>query len=174
DTSAPDGRLPVLDVRSINSPEVWKLLEQIRPDVVVVSGTGIIGRRALGLAPWFINIHCGITPRYRGVHGAFWAIVEGRPDLAGVTIHQVDAGVDTGAILAQAPIDIDPQFDTYRTLPLEQYLAGLDPMIETVEAACAGRATPITRPDLESRQWFSPTPGDYRRFRRAMRQLRKR
>lgn len=173
DTRPPDNRLPVLDVASVNSREVWALLERLQPDVVVVSGTGIIGKRALSLAPIFINIHCGITPRYRGVHGAFWAVVEGRPDLAGVTVHQVDPGVDTGAILGQATITIDPQTDTYRTLPVRQYLAGLDLMMAAVESACAGQPAPITRSDLESRQWFSPTPGDYLRFRRALRRMKR-
>ncbi len=106
DTRPPDGRLPTTDVASVNSPEVLALLQALQPQVIVVSGTGILGRRALAVGCPFVNIHCGITPRYRGVHGAFWAVVEGRPDLAGVTVHQIDAGVDTGAILAQASITV--------------------------------------------------------------------
>src|SRR5712691_10245476 len=112
DASSPDGRLPTIEVDSINSAEVRALVDKYKPAAVVVSGTGIIGKRLLGMVPTFINIHCGITPRYRGVHGAFWAVVEGRPELAGTTVHLVDPGVDTGAILGQALIKVESS-DTY-------------------------------------------------------------
>jgi len=173
DIAPPDGRLPVIDVDSVNSPAVAALLEKIQPRVVVVSGTGIIAKRILKLAPTFINIHVGITPRYRGVHGGFWAVYEGRPDLAGTTIHLVDPGVDTGAILAQATITIDPATDTYRTLPVKQYLAALDLLADAVQSALDGTLQPYTRADLDSQQWFSPTPAQYLRFLRQLRRLRK-
>lgn len=173
DLRPPDGRIPTMDVSSVNGEEVKALLQQHQPHVVVVSGTGIIGRRMLALAPTFVNIHCGITPRYRGVHGGFWAIYEGRPELAGATVHVVDPGVDTGAIVGQATIQIDPRFDTFRTLPVKQYLAGLDLMTKAVQAALDGTLTPFERDDLDSRQWYSPTPGEYWRFVRRLRTLRR-
>ena len=163
DASPPDGRLPILDVDSVNGTEVAALLTEHQPSVVVVTGTGIIAKRILALAPTFINIHVGITPRYRGVHGGFWAVYEGRPDLAGTTIHRVDPGVDTGAIIAQVPISLEPT-DTYRTLPVKQYLAALDAMAQAVQAALDGTLTTYQRNDLESHQWYSPTPAQYWRF----------
>ena len=163
DISPPDGRIPVLEVDSVNGAETSALLTDMKPQVVVVTGTGIIARRVLALAPAFINIHVGITPRYRGVHGGFWAVYEGRPDLAGTTIHTVDAGVDTGAIIAQTPITIEPD-DTYRTLPVKQYLASLDTMAEAVQAALEGKLTTYSRDDLDSQQWYSPTLPEYWRF----------
>lgn len=170
DIRPPDGRLPTIEAGSVNGPPVVDLLDRERPHVVVVTGTGIIGRRVLALAPAFINIHCGITPRYRGVHGAFWAIYEGRPELAGTTIHRVDPGVDTGAILGQAAIAVDPHTDTYRTLPVKQYLAGVDLMV----SAAAGELEPYHRDDLASKQWYSPTLGEYWVFIRQLRALRAR
>ncbi len=168
DASPPDGRLPILEVESVNSAEVAALLTKHKPQVVVVTGTGIIAKRILALAPTFINIHVGITPRYRGVHGGFWAVYEGRPDLAGMTIHRVDPGVDTGAIIAQVPITIEPT-DTYRTLPVKQYLAALHAMSTAVQAALDGTLSTYERSDLESHQWYSPTPGEYWRFMHRLR-----
>lgn len=173
DIRPPDGRLPVMEVESVNGVEVEHLLRDQQPKVVIVTGTGIIARQVLALAPIFINIHTGITPRYRGVHGAFWAVYEGRPELAGTTIHKIDAGVDTGAIIAQMPITIDPGSDTYRTLPVKQYLAALDALVQAVRAALDDRLTTYSRADLDSRQWFSPTPGEYIRFLRRLQALRK-
>jgi methionyl-tRNA formyltransferase len=171
DIRPPDGRLPTLDVDSVNSDDVRGLLKKLQPGAVVVSGTGIIGRKTLACAPVFINIHVGITPRYRGVHGGFWAVYEGHPELVGTTIHQVDPGVDTGGILAQVPVQVTAE-DTYRTLPVKQYLAALEPMSEVVQRALDGTLQPYTRDDLESKQWYSPTPGEYLRFLRRMRALR--
>jgi hypothetical protein len=165
----PDGVLPVLDVDSVNSAAVRTALETHNPSVVVVSGTGIIGKKLLALPVPFINIHVGITPRYRGVHGGFWAVYEGRPDLAGTTLHRVDAGVDTGGILRQVTIAVEPD-DTYRTLPVKQYLAALDPLVEVIQAAQTGTLMPTTRTDLVSQQWYSPTPWEYLQFVRRLRQ----
>ncbi len=172
DARPPDGRVPVTDVDSVNSDDVRALFSEKKPGVVVVSGTGIIGKKLLALAPIFINIHVGITPRYRGVHGGFWAVYEGRPALAGTTIHRVDAGVDTGGIIGQVNITIDPLTDTYRTLPVKQYLAALDLMTISVQAALDGTLVTVTREDLESKQWYSPTPGEYMQFLRQMRKLK--
>ncbi len=171
DLRPPDGRFPTIDVPSVNDEDVKTLLRECQPRVVIVSGTGIIGKKALALAPIFLNIHVGITPRYRGVHGGFWAVYEGRPELAGTTIHVVDPGVDTGAICGQATIEIDPRFDTYRTLPVKQYLVGLRLMEEAVRQALDGTLTPYQRDDMESRQWYSPTPREYWRFIRRLRSL---
>lgn len=170
DVSAPDGRLPVMDVDSMNGEAVKALLAEKKPSVVVVSGTGIIGKKILALAPLFINIHVGITPRYRGVHGGFWAVYEGRPDLAGTTIHRVDPGVDTGAIIAQVPITVASE-DTYRTLPVKQYLAALDAMSQAVRDGLNSTLNTYMRDDLQSQQWYSPTPGEYWQFVRQMRKL---
>lgn len=171
DDSPPDERLRCIDVEKVNSPQVRDLLATLQPPCVVVSGTGIIGKKVLALAPAFINIHVGITPRYRGVHGGFWAIYERRPELAGVTVHQIDPGVDTGAIIGQATIAIDPQTDTFRTLPVKQYLAGFPLMLESVSAALAGNLAAYTRDDLESRQWYSPTFASYAKFLRELKRL---
>ncbi|MEV4106460.1 formyl transferase [Nonomuraea sp. NPDC049695] len=173
DCRPPDSRLDVLDVDSVNGAEVADVLREKGPGAVVVSGTGIIGRRILECAPAFVNIHVGITPRYRGVHGGFWALYEGRPELVGTTIHLVDPGVDTGGILAQKSIAVDPFTDTYRTLPVKQYLGALDSMAEAVQGVLDGRARPYRRTDLDSMQWYSPTPSRYVRFLREMRKLRR-
>lgn len=171
DDTLPDERLRCVDVASVNDSTVQTLLAELQPACVVVSGTGIIRKKTLGLAPVFLNIHVGITPRYRGVHGGFWAVWEQRPDLAGVTIHQIDPGVDTGAIIAQTTIEIDPNRDTFRTLPVKQYLAGLPLMRRAVQAALGNTLTPFTRSDLESQQWYSPTLMSYWQFTQRLRRL---
>jgi methionyl-tRNA formyltransferase len=138
--------------------------------VGVVAGTSILQPRLLAAAPVFLNIHAGLTPRYRGAHGAFWAVMEGRPDLAGVTVHVVDQGIDTGGIVEQAAIRIEPD-DTPRTLVAKQYLAAWPLLAGAVRAALDGRLAARRRDDLESRLWYSPTPGSYWQYRRQLRKI---
>ena len=100
---------PMTDARqveSVNSQETAQLLRELAPAVVVVHGTRIISRATLAEIDCpIVNLHAGITPRYRGVHGGYWALADGRPDLVGSTVHLVDAGIDTGDVLAQVTFD---------------------------------------------------------------------
>ena len=168
DCSCPDRRVSWQSAPSINDASVADLLRRKRPAICVVSGTNIIRSHILELCPVFLNIHAGITPRYRGCHGAFWALYEGRPDLAGVTVHLVDRGVDTGRIIAQAPIEVDPLRDTYRTLGLKQYLVGIELMRAAVRRALEGHLETLPPAESQSKQWYSPTLADYWRWQRRI------
>ena len=77
-------REPDHRVRSINDADVIGLLTSLRPAVVVVNGTRIIAKPVLESAGCpVINLHAGITPRYRGVHGGYWALAERHPEWIG-------------------------------------------------------------------------------------------
>lgn len=69
------------------------LMRMISPDIVVVNGTRIINEETINcLHVPMINMHMGITPRYRGVHGTYWALTQGDKEHCGVTIHVIDKG----------------------------------------------------------------------------------
>jgi phosphoribosylglycinamide formyltransferase-1 len=125
-------------VESVNDPHTLELLAEAKPDLVVVHGTRIIAERVLReIAVPVINVHAGITPRYRGVHGGYWAFVDGRPELAGTTVHLVDAGIDTGAILGQATFERSPD-DSIATYPLLHLACGLPVLVARVAALLNG------------------------------------
>jgi methionyl-tRNA formyltransferase len=149
-------------VPSVNSPECIALLERLAPAVIVVSGTRILGTKVLSATgAVFINMHAGITPRYRGTHGAYWAQAEGRPGSAGVTVHLVDRGIDTGGILAQATIQ-PTAADTFVTLPYLQLEAGIPLLVEATIAAREGTLTTVpSLDDTASKLWFHPTLQEY-------------
>ena len=92
-----------IEVPSVNSPECIAAIERIKPRVILVLGTRIVNRKTLAAikAP-LINYHAGITPKYRGIHGGYWAKAEGDLENFGVTVHLIDPGIDTGAVLYQA------------------------------------------------------------------------
>ena len=143
-------------VSSVNDRSVIELLRTHDPDVVVVNGTRIIRKGVLeSVKAPFINTHTGITPAYRGVHGGYWAIVEGKPELAGVTIHYLDTGIDTGAVIAQALIYPGPE-DNFHTYPTLQLAAGLPLLRQAVLDTHRGGVRSIKPLTTASRLYYHP------------------
>ena len=127
-------------VSSVNSTETRGLLRDLDPVLVVVNGTRIISSAVLEAVDCpFINMHAGITPLYRGVHGGYWALAEGRPEEVGTTIHLIDEGVDTGTVLARAYFDTSPH-DSITTYPYLHLAAGLPGLESQIDRAIKGEA----------------------------------
>lgn len=71
------------------------------PDVVLVFGTGLLKEALIArFEGRIINLHLGLSPYYRGSGTNFWPLVNREPELVGATVHYLDAGIDTGPILA--------------------------------------------------------------------------
>jgi len=88
--------------KNINSNSVEKFLKKINPDIVILYGVGFLKKNILKLLPKkTINIHTGITPRFKGDACNFWAFYFLEPNNAGVTIHYVSNKVDSGPIITQ-------------------------------------------------------------------------
>src|SRR5689334_8303106 len=151
----------ITGVPSVNCEKTVRLLRETKPDVVVVSGTRIISAEVLNSAKVpFINLHAGITPLYRGVHGAYWALVERDRPCCGVTVHLVDAGIDTGKILGQALIAPLPH-DNFVTYPYLQLAAGIPVLCRAIEDAAARKFEFLPTPEGKSRLWTHPTLAEY-------------
>lgn len=89
------------EVPHVNHPEVVDLARKLKPDLICVFGTSLIrgdllqqGR--LGI----LNLHGGLSPEYRGADCTFWALYNGEPEKVGCTLHYIDAGIDTGRLIA--------------------------------------------------------------------------
>jgi len=146
---------------SVNSQQAIDLVKTLNPACIVLAGTRILSKEFLqSFHCPIINIHAGITPLYRGVHGAYWAIVEKRPELCGVTVHRVDAGIDTGQVLAQAVLKPcpDDNFVTYPWLQLGLEVRLLEKLLPDV---IEGRVTPMEPFTSESKLRTHPTIWGY-------------
>jgi folate-dependent phosphoribosylglycinamide formyltransferase PurN len=162
----------IIRVSSVNSDEARAAIAEIGPAAIVVTGTRIIGKKTLACtdAP-FINLHAGITPLYRGVNGAYWAVAEGRPDLAGTTIHFIDEGIDTGTIIEQVTFPLEPR-DSWVTYPYLHIAHGIPALVAAAKKARAGRLSgTVERSDLDSKLRYPPTLWGYlyRRLRAGIR-----
>lgn len=98
----------------VEQPKTWKnnpeLLERVRalePDVAVVVAYGRILPQEVLEIPRHgcLNIHASLLPAYRGAAPINWAIIQGERE-TGITIMQMDAGMDTGDIISQATVEI--------------------------------------------------------------------
>jgi folate-dependent phosphoribosylglycinamide formyltransferase PurN len=148
------------EVKSINSQETIELLKQINPDIIIVNGTRIISKEVImSVHCKLINTHAGITPKYRGVHGAYWALVNNDLENCGVTVHFVDEGVDTGNIIFQHTI-IPTKDDNFVTYPFLQLVEGVKLLYNAIEAYFEDKII-IKKGPSESYLWYHPTIRQY-------------
>lgn len=135
----PDDR--IFDGSSLEDPEVMGRIRSIVPDIGISVLFGYILRPAFfEIFPrGCVNLHTSYLPYNRGANPNVWSIIEGTP--AGVTLHEIDAGVDTGAILAQDTVDVEP-VDTGQSLYLKLEEAALELFTRTWPALKEGKLTP--------------------------------
>lgn len=88
-------------VPHINHSDVVALARRLQPDVIAVFGTSLIrGELLCEGRLGIVNLHGGLSPEYRGADCTFWALYNGEPQKVGCTLHWIDAGIDTGGLIA--------------------------------------------------------------------------
>ncbi|MER8890479.1 formyl transferase [Mesorhizobium sp. M0907] len=146
----------ITHVPSANAPECLQAIVNIRPGVVLLAGCRLLSRQTLANIPCpILNYHAGITPKYRGMNGGYWALASGDAENFGTTVHLVAAGVDTGGVLRQARGKRGPG-DTISSYALRQAAFSRDICVEAVRDALAGKLA-ASDPGLPSKQWYHPT-----------------
>lgn len=122
-------------------------LRAIKPELIVVAAYGHILPQAILDLPRFgcLNVHTSLLPRYRGAAPIQWAIADGETG-TGATIMKMDAGMDTGPILAQKPTPILPEDDS---ASLHHRLAklGAELLLETIPGYLSGNIQPMPQPE---------------------------
>ncbi len=101
-----------IQVAHVNEFKVAELADQQQPDVITVFGTSLIkppllGKGRLGM----VNLHGGLSPEYRGADCTFWALYNSEPEKVGCTLHFIDAGIDTGQLIAHVCPEVRPGDD---------------------------------------------------------------
>jgi methionyl-tRNA formyltransferase len=102
--------IPVLQPPSVRKEPFLEQLRELAPDLLVVVAYGKILPSALLQLPRLgaINVHGSLLPQYRGAAPIQWAVINGESE-TGITIMQLDEGMDTGDILLTVPVAIGPQ-----------------------------------------------------------------
>jgi methionyl-tRNA formyltransferase len=139
--------IPVIQPEKLRQPEVMEQLRAWAPDAIVVAAFGQILKQDVLDLPEFgcINVHASLLPRWRGAAPINAAILHG-DEQTGITIMKMDAGLDTGPILTQRSVRIQPDetagslFDKLSTL-------GADLLLETLPKYFSGEITPRPQPE---------------------------
>tara|TARA_X000000950_G_scaffold91466_2_gene115161 strand:+ start:17814 stop:18581 length:768 start_codon:yes stop_codon:yes gene_type:complete len=149
-------------VQSVNSDAARKIIKDSDADFILVSGTRILSKKTLGCTKTkFLNIHAGITPSYRGVHGGYWALLNAEPELCGVTLHYLDVGVDTGPVIGHQLI-VTSKKDNFIIYPILQLVEGIK-MLEAFlnSKETLNKITTCKGKPLSSKQYYHPTLWKY-------------
>lgn len=147
-------------VNSVNDEDSLNKIHSLQPDIIVVNGTRIISKKILqSTNAVFVNMHVGITPYYRGSHGGYWALRNKDIDNFGTTIHLIDAGVDTGAVIKQ--VFIKPgKTDNFTTYPILQTAIGIEAFKEVIANMVSGNYEAIKNTE-KGNMYYQPTLWQY-------------
>jgi len=139
--------LHVYQPRRVREPAFIEVLRGLHPHAVVVAAYGQILPKEILELPRLrrgcINIHASLLPQYRGAAPINWAIIRGETR-SGITIMQMDEGMDTGGILMQENIPIDP-WDTAGTLTDKLSALGARLITAALPLIEAGTLTPVAQ-----------------------------
>ena len=117
----------------INSPELIEFLKSIKPDIIAVLGSSVIRQEMITLpAAAMINLHSGLSPYYRGTWSYGWPVVNREPEYIGVTVHHVNAGIDTGDIIYQTRPLLET-YDDLNSIFLKVVAEGIELMVKAIE-----------------------------------------
>ena len=135
--------VPVLQPEKVRDGRLAADLAAFTPDILVVVAYGrILGEDLLELAPFgAVNVHASLLPRWRGAAPIQWALAESDAE-TGVTVMQIDPGLDTGDILLQRPAPSRAD-DTAETLGERLATLGAGAIAEALPLLAAGRITPV-------------------------------
>lgn len=137
-------------------------LEALAPDVIVIWSYSMILPAAVIEVPrrGCVNVHGGLLPGYRGPHVLQWAIINGECE-TGVTLHHVDAGIDTGPVIAEERFPIGPEDDA-GVVRGKLRDAGSRLLRQWWPAIAAGTAPRVPQDESRARYYSLRTPEDGR------------
>lgn len=142
--------LTVLQPVKIKTPEWVDKLRELKADVFVVAAFGqILSKEILDMPKYgCVNIHASLLPKYRGAAPINWAIINGEKE-TGVTIMQMNEGVDTGDMLSHVVVPIAPK-ETAESLFDKLAKAGAELIVETLPKLEAGEIIPVPQDESQS------------------------
>jgi methionyl-tRNA formyltransferase len=146
--------VPVLQPAKVRDGSLAAALAPLRPDVLVVTAYGrILGADLLRLAPLgAVNVHASLLPRWRGAAPIQWAVASGDAE-TGVTIMQMDEGLDTGDVLLARVTEIGAE-ETAEALAPRLAALGGEAIVEALPLLAAGSLVPV--PQDAARHTLAP------------------
>lgn len=148
--AAMDSGIPVFQPEKIKNGELMPVLEELKPDVIIVVAYGKILPSYVLNYPEFgcINVHASLLPKYRGAAPIQWVIINGEK-VTGVTTMQMDEGLDTGAMLMSEQTEIG-EYETAGELFDRLAALGGELLLKTLDSLEAGTLKPVKQNETDS------------------------
>ncbi|MBR3509307.1 MAG: methionyl-tRNA formyltransferase [Lachnospiraceae bacterium] len=142
--------IPVFQPEKIKRPEEVARLKEYEADAFVVAAFGQILSQEILDMPRLgcLNVHASLLPKYRGASPIQHVILDGE-EKTGITIMQMDAGIDTGDILLQKEIPIEPT-DNFETLHDKLAVLGGEAIVEALDLLEEGKLVRTKQDDSQS------------------------
>ena len=134
----------------VKTPEFVAQLKEMNPDLIVVAAFGqLLSKEILDMPKYgCINVHASLLPKYRGAAPIHYAIMQGEKE-SGVTIMQMDIGMDTGDMIKKVAVPIGENM-TMGELHDELKVKGAELLLEVIEDIEAGKANPEKQSEEEA------------------------
>ena len=141
---------PVYQPEKVKTPEFVQILRDMNPEIIVVAAFGqFLSKDILDMPKYgCINVHASILPKYRGAAPIQYAIIKGEKE-SGVTIMQMDIGMDTGDMIDKVVVPISENM-TMGELHDELMVKGADLLITVMDQIAEGTAKPIPQNNDEA------------------------
>ncbi len=154
-------------VGNLNGAEAVRVLSECGADLGIVLGTRILKPSTFGVPRMgCINLHKGRVPEYRGMPPGFWELYDGASS-AGVTVHFVDKGLDTGNIVATGAVPI-LETDTPESLLQKLHDEGARLIASAVSMIRDGKVSPQPQGKLSVKPRTRPTRQEIASLRRRL------
>ncbi|MFM7170469.1 MAG: formyl transferase [Cyanobium sp.] len=135
--------LPLHHTTAINGAETVAFLRGLAPELILVNGTQLLREPILALRPQIrhgiVNLHTGLSPYSRGANCNLYMVLEGHPELVGVTVHHIDPGIDSGDIIRSAQVPMEPA-DNFETIEVRSFDVGIQLLLEAARDLVEGKA----------------------------------
>lgn len=153
-------------VDAFTAPGIDALLQGLHPDFIVLAQSGIVKDAVINSARHgVLNAHPGWLPQYRGVDVPQWTLHDGKPEMLASTLHFVDVGIDTGAIVKVQPFG-DRPIAGFDTLQSTMYEDCLDLLAGAVQQVTKGQSLNRTvQTAQEGRQYYKMSAAARRQAR---------
>ncbi len=154
-------------VEAFMAPGIDVVLQSLRPDFIVLAQSGIVKDAVINSASGgVLNAHPGWLPQYRGVDVPQWTLHDDKPEMLASTLHFVDVGIDTGAIVKVQPFGSRPVSD-FDSLQSAMYEDCLDLLAGAVRQVLAGQALDRTPQSADQGRQYYKMSAAARRVARA-------
>lgn len=150
-------RLPIIQPHDLSDNEFLQKVRSLAPDVFIIVAFRILPEELFSIPKYgAINLHASMLPEYRGAAPIQWALIRGEKK-TGITTFRIDAGIDTGNILLQKEVEIQPD-ETAGELSARLAKIGAELIVETLDRLESDMITPAIQDSRKSSRAPKITP----------------